>query len=104
MPVDVETFAEGLDHPEGVTVGPGGHVCASGEDLTLDGDIVLIAEDPEGTTLAAPTNVVFAGPSLDVLVCANYNRWHLAMLRPGLRGAGLLYPSGQHASGSCREG
>ena len=31
----------------------------------------IVAEDPQGTLLAAPTNVVFAGPSLDRLVSAN---------------------------------
>lgn len=28
---DVETFADGLDHPEGVTLGPDGKIYAGGE-------------------------------------------------------------------------
>jgi gluconolactonase len=52
----------------------------------------IVAEDPQGTLLAAPTNVAFAGPRLDHLVCANLGRWHLALVESGLRGAPLHYP------------
>ena len=45
--------------------------------LGRDGRVEVVAEDPQGTLLAAPTNVCFAGPELDVVVSANLGRWHL---------------------------
>jgi gluconolactonase len=58
-----------------------------------DGAVDVIAEDPQGTMLAAPTNVVFAGPNRDRLVSANLGRWHLTLVDAGLRGAPLHYPA-----------
>jgi hypothetical protein len=43
--------------------------------------------------LGGPTNVAFAGPALDRLVCANLGRWHLALVDSGLRGVPLHYPT-----------
>jgi gluconolactonase len=60
--------------------------------LGRDGSIEIVAEDPQGTLLAAPTNVVFVGERLDRLVSANLGRWHLTLLDIGLRGAPLHYP------------
>jgi gluconolactonase len=62
--------------------------------LHLDGNghAELVAADPQGTLLAAPTNVAFTGPDLDRLVCANLGRWHLALVESGLRGAPLHHP------------
>jgi len=57
------------------------------------GAIEIIAEDPQGTLLAAPTNVAFAGPQLDRLVSANLGRWHLSLVDAGLRGAPLHHPT-----------
>ena len=57
------------------------------------GDVQIVAEDPQGTLLAAPTNVAFAGPELDRLVCANLGRWHLALVDSGLRGTPLHHPT-----------
>lgn len=57
------------------------------------GNLEVVAEDPQGTLLAAPTNVAFAGPQLDRLVCANLGRWHLALVESGLRGTPLHYPT-----------
>ena len=57
---------------------------------TAAGELTVVAEDPQGTLLAAPTNVCFAGPELDRLVCANLGRWHLTAIDDtGLRGAPL---------------
>jgi gluconolactonase len=56
------------------------------------GEVEIVAEDPQGTLLAAPTNVAFAGSKLEQLVCANLGRWHLALVQSGLRGAPLHYP------------
>jgi gluconolactonase len=55
--------------------------------LALDGALTVVAEDPEGTLLAAPTNICLAGPGLDRLVAANLNRWHLTLLDAGFPGA-----------------
>jgi len=55
--------------------------------LDPDGSLDVVAEDPQGTQLAAPTNVCFVGSALDRLVAANFNRRHLAILDLGIRGA-----------------
>jgi gluconolactonase len=60
--------------------------------LALDGTLSVVAADPEGTLLAAPTNVCLAGPALDRLVAANLNRWHLTLLDAGFVGAPLHRP------------
>ncbi len=57
------------------------------------GGVAVVAEDPQGTLLAAPTNVAFVGRELDRLVSANLGRWHLTLLDVGLRGAPLHYPT-----------
>jgi gluconolactonase len=54
--------------------------------LGADGAVEIVADDPQGTILAAPTNVCFVGERLDRLVSANLGRWHLTLLDPGLRG------------------
>jgi gluconolactonase len=53
----------------------------------------LFAEDPRGTVLSAPTNLVFTGEQLDVMVVPNLGRWHLTRLRAGIRGVPLNYPT-----------
>jgi len=58
--------------------------------IDRDGRVEIVAEDPQGTILAAPTNIVFLG---DRLVSANLGRWHLTLLSDtGLRGTPLHYP------------
>jgi gluconolactonase len=61
--------------------------------LDAAGRAEVVAEDPQGTLLAAPTNIAFASPELDWLVCANLGRWHLALVASGLRGAPVHYPT-----------
>jgi gluconolactonase len=61
--------------------------------LDSTGAVEIVAEDPQGTLLSAPTNVAFAGQELDRLVSANLGRWHLALVESGLRGAPLHYPT-----------
>jgi gluconolactonase len=58
-----------------------------------DGRVQTVAEDPQGTLLAAPTNVVFAGPGRDRLVSANLGRWHLSLVETDLRGLPLHHPA-----------
>ena len=57
-----------------------------------DGRVEVVAEDPQGTLLAAPTNVCFVGAQLDRVVSANLGRRHLSLLDLGLRGAPLHRP------------
>jgi sugar lactone lactonase YvrE len=57
-----------------------------------DGNAEIVAEDPQGTILSAPTNVCFVGPELDRVVSANLGRWHLTLLDLGIRGAPLHRP------------
>lgn len=53
----------------------------------------VLAADPRGTVLAAPTNVAFTGPDLGTLVVPNIGRWHLTRARLGIYGAPLNYPA-----------
>lgn len=60
--------------------------------LDAGGRLEVVAQDPHGTLIAAPTNVCFAGELLDRVVSANLGRWHLTLLDLGLTGAPLNYP------------
>ena len=60
--------------------------------LATDGTLEIVADDPQGTILSAPTNVCFVGPELDRAVAANLGRWHLTLLELDLRGAPLHRP------------
>jgi gluconolactonase len=60
--------------------------------LGRDGSLDVLAEDPQGTLLAAPTNVCFAGEELGLIVAANLNRRHLTRIDAGLRGLPLRRP------------
>lgn len=60
----------------------------------VDVGLEVLGHDPEGTVLAAPTNVVFAGPELDTIYVPNLGRWHVTRFRaPGLVGIPLFYPT-----------
>lgn len=54
--------------------------------LSPDGSLDVLAEDPQGTLLAAPTNICFVGEDRSSLVSANLGRWHLTLLETGLTG------------------
>lgn len=58
-----------------------------------EGGLRTFAEDPRGTILAAPTNVVFTGPRCDQLVVPNIGRWHLSRMPAGCTGERLHYPT-----------
>lgn len=60
--------------------------------LDAAGRLEVVAQDPHGTLLAAPTNICFVGPALDRVVSANLGRWHLTLLDLGLTGAPLHQP------------
>lgn len=55
--------------------------------------VTVLAADPRGTVIAAPTNVAFTGPGLETLVVPNLGRWHLTRGRFGLAGVPLNYPT-----------
>jgi len=84
--------------PDGVTLAADGAmlVCCYRPDRILrvrpDGVVTVVADDPLGTTLSAPTNGVWVGANLDVLVTGNLGRWHLSQLKPGGTGVPLHYP------------
>lgn len=61
--------------------------------LDAGGRLDVIAQDPHGTLVAAPTNACFVGDRLDRLVLASLGRWHLTVLDVGLVGAPLSYPA-----------
>jgi sugar lactone lactonase YvrE len=54
--------------------------------LSPGGALEIVADDPQGTILSAPTNVCFVGERLDRVVSANLGRWHLTLLDLGLTG------------------
>jgi sugar lactone lactonase YvrE len=59
-----------------------------------DTGLETVAEDPEGTVLAAPTNCAFVGPALETVAVPNIGRWHVTRFRvPGLSGVPLSYPT-----------
>jgi gluconolactonase len=98
---DVTVLAEMGDAvPDGVAVaGDGSLVIACYRPDVIyrwhpdDGRLEVLAEDPQGTLLAAPTNVIFVGPELDEILVPNIGRWHLTRFRPGFRGTRLFYPT-----------
>lgn len=85
--------------PDGVALGQDGacYIACYRPDVVYrwhpaDG-LSVVAEDPRGTVLAAPTNVVFAGPDLDWMVVPNLGRWHVTRIPAGVRGVPLNYPT-----------
>jgi len=59
-----------------------------------DGPPELLAADPEGTAVAAPTNAAFFGPDRATVAVPNIGRWHVTTFRvPGLSGGPLWYPA-----------
>ena len=59
----------------------------------------ILAADPRGTMIAAPTNVAFVGPGLETLVVPNLGRWHLTRGRFGVAGVPLNYPTREQLGG-----
>ena len=59
---------------------------------TPDGQIDILAEDFEGTLIAAPTNIAFCGRNRDVLLSTNLGRWHITRYDAGVAGHPLNYP------------
>lgn len=62
----------------------------------VDLGVQIVAEDPEGTALAGPTNCAFYGPGLATIAVPNIGRWHVTRFRvPGLSGVPLFYPTAE---------
>lgn len=100
-----ELCAMGLAVPDGVAVAEDGSLfiaCYRPDAIYRwsPGDgLSLYAQDPRGTVLSAPTNIVFAGDSLDEMVVPNLGRWHLTRWRAGVRGIPLHYPTRDQLGG-----
>jgi gluconolactonase len=89
----------GLVVPDGVAVAGDGSIVVAcyRPDAILrwsagDG-IDVLASDPQGTVLNAPTNIAFTGDELDVAILPNLGGWHLVRGRLGVRGTPLTRPS-----------
>ena len=59
---------------------------------TPSGHLDILAEDFEGTLIAAPTNIAFCGRERDILLSANLGRWHITRYEAGATGLTLNYP------------
>lgn len=58
--------------------------------IAPDGRVSVFARDPSATMLAAPTNAAFGGNNFDEMYFANLNRWHICMVKTGVRGQLLV--------------
>ena len=57
-----------------------------------DGQLDILADDYEGTAMAAPTNIAFCGPDRSLFLSANLGRWHISHYELGKTGMPLNYP------------
>ena len=60
--------------------------------LNPQGELEVLAEDYEGTAMAAPTNLAFCGPDRDILLGCNLGRWHITRYEAGKTGLRLHHP------------
>ena len=56
------------------------------------GQLDILADDFQGTIIAAPTNIAFCGADRDILLSANLGRWHITRYETGATGIALQYP------------
>ena len=59
---------------------------------SAQGALDVLAEDFEGTVIAAPTNIAFCGKNRNILLSANLGRWHITRYNINAVGAPLHYP------------
>lgn len=91
--------------PDGVALGRDGgfYIACYRPDVIyrfhVDDGLSVLAEDRRGTVISAPTNTVFAGPGLDVMVVPNLGRWHLTRICAGVQDLPLNYPSAEQLGG-----
>lgn len=93
---DAEVFADGLHRvPDGLAFDTDGNLyvtCYATHNLyrvSPEGDVALLAYDPMGTMLAAPTNLAFGPPESGEIYVANLGRWHISRARINARGQRL---------------
>jgi gluconolactonase len=60
--------------------------------VTPDGDVSVLADDPDGVVLNQPANLAFVGPALDRIVVSSLGGWNVMTADVGLRGLPLRYP------------
>lgn len=60
--------------------------------VSPQGTAEILADDPEGILLNAPTNIAFAGDDLSLMAVANVGEVHVLIADLGIRGAPLRYP------------
>lgn len=88
----------GLVVPDGVAVADDGSLLVASYRpdaifrWSASDGIEVLAADPQGTVLNAPTNIAFTGDELDVAVLPNLGGWHLVRGRLGVRGTPLPLP------------
>lgn len=61
--------------------------------IPAGGEPEVVAEDPQGIVLNAPTNVAFAGPGLELMAVPNVGETHLALGRAAVPGLPLRLPT-----------
>ena len=57
------------------------------------GTVDVLLADPEGTVIAAPTNLAFGGSDRRNLYIASLGRWHVGMVRMDVPGLPPCYPA-----------
>lgn len=92
---DVKVLEQLNAVPDGVTVTTSGALVIScyRPDVIYLWDktgLSILAEDIEGTFVAAPTNTVLTGPGRNLLVWPNFGRWDVAQIETNLTGIPLL--------------
>ena len=55
-------------------------------------ELEILAEDFEGTVMAAQTNIAFCGEERDIFLSANLGRWHITRYEVNATGVPLHYP------------
>jgi len=61
--------------------------------LETDGRLLVLADDFQGTQLAAPTNLAFGGKEMKELFIASLGRWHISRMVTLAAGQPLQYPA-----------
>lgn len=64
--------------------------------LDENGQLAIVADDFQGTDVAAPTNVVFGGAEGKTLYLASLARWHIAAIEMDIAGVSLRYPTNSY--------
>lgn len=89
-------FASGLRRvPDGAALDASGNLyvtCYATDNIykvSPRGKVSLLAFDPQGTSIARPTNLAFGGPNFDEIFVANLGRWHISRAPAKVKGQRL---------------